>query len=186
MRLRRRGFSTPGRFGGTKHRSVSWRLARTTVTSRPAATTTQFGCGDFSQPIHRKMRSFGRKIALLAVAIVHGSCHSELIHQLCLRELTRLCRLLRYRVAVQHRSPGSAAHRGAAVVGRATLGIRSIGRPNPEGVPQWSWLCTTLTGLGLLDCHLPRVALHGCAVALTLGSVVWTPLGSAETILGPV
>jgi hypothetical protein len=31
---------------------------------------------------------------------------------------------------------------------------------------------------------VPRVVLHGCAVALTLGYVVWTPLGSADTIVG--
>jgi hypothetical protein len=38
---------------------------------------------------------------------------------------------LGYRDAVKHRSPGSAGHRGAAVVGRATLGIQSIQSSEP-------------------------------------------------------
>ena len=62
---------------------------------------------------------------------------------------------------------------------RATLGIRSMESSNPGRVLQWLSLCATLSGLRFVHSPLPRVALHGCAVALTLGYVVLTPLGSA-------
>ena len=68
-----------------------------------------------------------------------------------------------YREAGKHRSPDVS---GAAAPPWVS---DPWNPPHPERVPRWLSLGATLSGLRFVCSPCPRVALHGCAIALTLG-----------------